>query len=158
MTLRRKDDLLIVSIIPKSGELEDNAKDRLSPLVVSGTPDELDEGFIGAIETPVKQATGLLSNMTDFERSAKEAEANSKAAKAKADAEKKKAEAKKKKFDKLVEKADALEKEKDYRGTVKALTEALELFPDDKKSKSRIDDLKSKLSQNSLFAGTEEEE
>ena len=44
MTLRRKDDLLIVSIIPKSGELEDNAKDRLSPLVVSGTPDELDEG------------------------------------------------------------------------------------------------------------------
>lgn len=82
ITVRRSGNRLIVSVIPKSNSLKDEAQNRLAPLVVTGTTDELNEGFIEAISTPIKQATGLLINMTEYENAAKEAEANSKAAKA----------------------------------------------------------------------------
>jgi PRTRC genetic system protein E len=82
ITVRRSGNRLIVSVIPKSNSLKDEAQNRLAPLVVTGTTDELNDGFIEAISNPIKQATGLLVNMSDFEKAEKEAEANSKAAKA----------------------------------------------------------------------------
>lgn len=82
ITVRRSGNRLIVSVIPKSNSLKDEAQNRLAPLVVTGTTDELNEGFIEAISNPIKQATGLLINMSDFEKAEKEAQENSKAAKA----------------------------------------------------------------------------
>lgn len=151
ITIRKKAEQLTVSIFPKANGLKDEAQNRLSPLVITGSADELNEGFFTAIENPVKKSTGLLTNMLEFEKSAKEAEANSKAEKERKEKEKKEAEERKKKLGKLTLKADELEAKKDFRGAIKTLTEALELSSDTTKIQNRISDLKVKLSQNSLF-------
>ncbi|TYK31879.1 PRTRC system protein E, partial [Bacteroides pyogenes] len=79
ITITKKGDNLITSILPKKADLSDTGKDYLSPLVVSGTPEELENGFIDAVITPIQQATGILTNMREFEKGVEAAEANSKA-------------------------------------------------------------------------------
>lgn len=99
VTIKRSGENLIVSVLPKVTDLKDEAAKKLVPLVVSGTPDELDKGFSSAISAPIQSATGLLGNMKEFETSLADAQAKSKAA-----------EANKKKFDQLAKKTDEFEK------------------------------------------------
>lgn len=60
ITITKKGDNLITSILPKKADLSDTGKDYLSPLVVSGTPEELENGFIDAVITPIQQATSFI--------------------------------------------------------------------------------------------------
>ena len=81
ISIRKKNDQLTVSLFSKANGLKDDAQNKLAPLVISGTEEELDEGFFAAISAPVKKSAGLLTNMMEFEKAAKDAEANSKAEK-----------------------------------------------------------------------------
>ena len=51
------------------------------PLTVTGTPQELDTGFLQAVTRPIQKTCGLISNMAQFEAQADKAAASSKAAK-----------------------------------------------------------------------------
>lgn len=68
ITVAKKDDHMTVNVLPGNSLVKDNAKNNIIPLTVSGTPDELDEGFIGAILTPVASTSKLLSNIADYEQ------------------------------------------------------------------------------------------
>jgi PRTRC genetic system protein E len=153
LTIRKKGAEVTVSLMPKSKKVDDPAQFKIQPLIITGTPEELDNEFVAAIKSPLSQSTGLLANMAEHEKSVKEAAANSKAEKDKKDKEKKEAEARQKKEKKLFEKADEQENEEDYRGAVKTLTAVLEVTSDTQKIQTRITELKEKLNQNSLFGG-----
>lgn len=91
INIAHKDGLMTVSILPGNNLVKDSAKNSLVPLSVSGTPEELDEGFVAIIVEPIRKAAGLLSDMEAFEKATAEAKAKSEMEK-----EKKNAEAKRK--------------------------------------------------------------
>ena len=55
--------------MPTKKGLKDEAKNNLSPILITGTPEELDQQFINIIKQPLQKATGLLTNMEKFEKS-----------------------------------------------------------------------------------------
>lgn len=140
VTIKRSGDNLIVSVLPKVTDLKDEAAKKLVPLVVSGTPDELDKEFSAAISTPIQSATGLLTNMKEFEVSQVEAQAKSKTA-----------EANKKKYDQLVKKADDFEKGGKLNNAIACLKQAKEFAQDKLTIQKRIDKLQVKVGAGSLF-------
>lgn len=68
MVIRKSATGMTVSVLPKSNGLKDEAQNRIVPLTLSGLPEELDAGFIGAISKPIQKVSGLLTNMAEFEK------------------------------------------------------------------------------------------
>lgn len=56
----------------------DNAHKLVPPMVLTGTAQEMDEGFFEAIEQPVQQTAGLFRNMEAYLKSLEEAKKQSK--------------------------------------------------------------------------------
>ena len=77
INVAKKGDTLIVGVLPGNPLVKDAAAKNLSPLNVSGTPEELDEGFLAAIEAPISRTTGLLVDMASFEKGEADAKAKS---------------------------------------------------------------------------------
>lgn len=140
VTIKRSGEKLIVSVFPKVTDLKDEAAKKIVPLVVSGTPDELDKGFSAAISTPIQSAAELLGNMKEFETSMAEAQSKSKAA-----------DANKKKYDQLIKKADGLEKDGKLKNAVACLKQAKEFAQDKLATQKKIDKLQAKIGAGSLF-------
>lgn len=153
LVIRKKEGMLIVSAMPKSNGLKDEAQNHIVPLTVTGTPQELDMGFIQAICQPIQRATGLLTNMSQFEQQADKAAANSKAEKEKKDKEAKEAKEKKEKFDKLIKKASELEAEQKYVDAIANLKQARTFATQQaiKTVDERISAIRVKTNQGSLF-------
>ena len=76
----KRTDKLTVATLPKSNGLKDEAQNHIVPLTVTGTPQELDAGFLQTVTRPIQKAGGLIANMAQFEAQADKAAANSKAA------------------------------------------------------------------------------
>lgn len=153
LVIRKKEGQLMVSAMPKSNGLKDEAQNYIVPLTVTGTPQELDMGFIQTICQPIQRATGLLSNMSQFEQQADKAAANSKAEKEKKDKEAKEAKEKKEKFDKFMKKASELETEQKYADAIAALKQA-RTFATPQTIKSvdeKVCAIRMKTNQGSLF-------
>lgn len=75
------DGRMAVSVLPKSNTLKDEAQNSIVPLTLNGTPEELDSGFMQVVARPMQKASGLISNMAQFEAQADKAAASSKGAK-----------------------------------------------------------------------------
>lgn len=146
-------DKLVVVLTPKMNGLKDPAQNRIMPLHLVGTPQELDHGFFPAVTTPIQKAAGLLSNMAEYEKNLEAAAKESKAAKDKKDEESKAERAKKEKYNGFVKKADELEAAGNLDGAITQLQQA-RLHATDKTTKT-VDDkiaaLRKKMSQGSLF-------
>lgn len=154
ITITKKGDNLITSILPKKAGLSDTGKDHLSPLVVSGTPEELEDGFIDAVITPIQQAAGILTNMREFEKGIEAAEANSKAAKKEKERKEKEEKERKDKYKEFTEKANAAEKAGNIAEAIKALQEADKYASGNHSAISgRIQRLQSRLNTGTLFGG-----
>lgn len=153
LVIRKKEGQLMVSTMPKSNGLKDEAQNHIVPLTVTGTPEELDMGFLPTICRPVQKAVGLLSNMSQFEHQADKAAANSKAAKELKDKEAKEAKEKKEKFDKHMKAAAEYESAQKYPEALVSLQHARGLSaPENLKSvDEKINAIKMRLSQGSLF-------
>ncbi|PZQ93346.1 MAG: prtrc system protein e, partial [Flavobacterium psychrophilum] len=115
---------LIVSILIENDGCGDKAMNIIPPFNVTGTPDELDNGFFEHIKKPLQKADGLISNMTNFLKQLEIAEANSAMEKQKSDRERKDKEAKNKKYSEAMHKADTLIKENKYKEAWTALPKA----------------------------------
>lgn len=77
INVAKKGELLVVGVMPGNPLVKDAAVKNLAPLNISGTADELDEGFLAAIEAPMSRATGLLVDIASFEKGEEEAKAKS---------------------------------------------------------------------------------
>ncbi|MBC6112450.1 hypothetical protein ACFOG5_02475 [Pedobacter fastidiosus] len=67
--IARKDSQMILSVLLLKGEHGSN----IPPMVFSGLPEELDEGFYPAMEKPVGQVTSLFVNLAEHAQSLEEA-------------------------------------------------------------------------------------
>ncbi len=155
INIMRKGDQLVTSLIPKKADLKDTAKDLMKPLVISGTPEELEAGFIDAVAQPIAKATGILTNLQEFEASADKAAADSKAAKAGEEKKKKELDA----YTKLLKQVDDFEKAKKYKAAVDLIKKAGAMsVANASVIKKRTDALMEKLNTGSLFGADEPEE
>lgn len=160
LVIRKTNSGLAVSVLPKSNTLKDEEQHHIVPLTVSGLPEELDDGFLNAVCRPVQKATGLITNMAQFEAQADKAAANSKAAKESKAKETKEEKEKWEKYKKAPKTANELIAAKKHKEALAALGQAkLHAKPQDQKS---IDELiqaeKKAMSEGSLFGMMEEED
>ena len=54
INIRQVNDKLTVAVMPRRAGLKDEAGGQIVPLVLNGTPEELDMEFLGAITAPVQ--------------------------------------------------------------------------------------------------------
>jgi PRTRC genetic system protein E len=153
LAIRKKEGELMVSALPKSNGLKDEAQNYIVPLTLSGTPQEMDMGFMQAICRPMQKATGLLTNMEQFEEQADKAAANSKMAKELKDKTAKEAKEKKEKFDKHTKKASEFEAGQKFSDALASLNQARAFATPQtiKGVDEKINALQMKISQGSLF-------
>lgn len=65
ITISKKDEQMIVSVLPKLNPGQKTEK-TLSPVVLRGTPDEIDAGFMEAMQKPFEAIKGLQIDMSAF--------------------------------------------------------------------------------------------
>lgn len=80
MAIRKSGESIAVSILPDNRGVKDKAVDNITPLVMSGTPEDFEEGFKDALK-PLAQAQGLVSNIKEFEENTEKAKRESEMAK-----------------------------------------------------------------------------
>lgn len=154
IVIRRKDSGLIVSTLPKSNGLKDDAQHHIVPLTLTGTPAELDAGFMQTIAQPVQKATGLIVNLEQFEQQMTKASANSKAAKDAQAKESKEEKEKRERCEKSIKRADELIAVQKFDEALSNLQQA-RLYATEQTRKpidEKITEMKAKLNQGSLFA------
>lgn len=153
LVIRKNEGLLTVSAMPKANGLKDEAQNHIVPLTATGTPEELDNAFLQIICRPIQKASGLLTNMGQFEQQADKAAANAKAAKELKEKEANEAREKKEKFDKLMKAAGELETGQKYTEALSTLQQA-RTFATVQSLKSvdeKITSIKGKMNQGCLF-------
>lgn len=146
LVLTKVNGIVSVSVLPTKTGLKDEAKDNLSPIVVKGTPEKLDEQFIEAIRQPLKKSMEMLTNMDVFEKSMEAVQAESKAA----SEAKKKEDAARKTFTDKMKKVETLYTEKKFPEAALLLKEVSEMPVADKK---QCETMKNKINIE-LNAGT----
>ncbi|MDI5887648.1 prtrc system protein e [Flavobacterium yafengii] len=122
-------DRLIVSVLFYNNSIGDDARKKVPPILLKGTPQELDEGFFQAIELPVQETALLFANMEQFLLQKEQAKISSQMQKengTKADKEKID---KQKKYEEAMKKADELEADGKYREAWIKVPQA-ELYPE----------------------------
>lgn len=154
ITIAQKDGIMTVGVLPGNDLVKDAAKNSIVPLNISGTPEELDEGFVAAIAEPIKKTTGLLVDMAAYERAAEEAKAKSKM-----EEEKKIAEANRKKdYDGYINLARTNLKEQKYRDALKCVESARKVsLPSDKVALDTLtNEINSASGEGALFGPSED--
>lgn len=153
IVIRKKENLLTVSTLPKSNGLKDEAQNHIVPLTLSGTPEELDAGFFPAVQQPIQKAAGLISNMIQFEQQAQKAAENSKAAKEMKEKQAKEEKEKKEQYEKHLKKAEEQIAAQNYSGALTTLQQARTAATSQtiKAVDEKIRSVKDKLNQGSLF-------
>ena len=136
---------LTVSVLPKANGLDDKAKDNLTPLIMTGRPEEIDNKFISIIGNPIKGSVELLTNMKSFEENKKLVAATNKEA---AD--------RKKRFTDLMNTAKKHDEAKNVQKCLASLEEARKLFPTDPEMLKLYAKCHNGASTQSLFGAFEE--
>lgn len=160
LVIRKANGQLTVSTLPKSNTLKDDAQNHIVPLTVSGLPQELDTGFLQAIARPIHKASGLITNLAQFEAQADKAAAESKLAKEGKAKETKEEKEKREKYEKHFKKAEELIAANNHKDAVTALGQArLYAKPQDlKKIDGMVAEQKKAMNAGSLFDMMEEPE
>lgn len=97
MAIRKSGENIAVSILPDNRGVKDKAVENITPIVMSGSPDEFEEGFANALK-PLQEAQNLVSNIKEFEENTEKAKRESEMSKKLKD----EADKQKKKFSELI--------------------------------------------------------
>lgn len=151
MTIGKNGDRLLVSLLPGNDMVKGAAKNTITPIQVSGTAEELDEGFVNVIKQGVAEQVGLLDNMKDVEEANKKAAEQAKAAASAKKVEKAAAEDKSKKVADWLELAKKNLNAKKYEDALQVIEKAKAVG--DTTSTRAIMDLES-LIKNAYGKGT----
>lgn len=157
INIRKVGEQLVVSTLPRNNNLKDEAQSYLIPLMVTGTPMELDAGFLQAIQQPIQKSGGLLINLEQFEKQAAATAAKTKSEKPKADKEANEAREKRENYDKCLKKADELTAVKRYSEALTYLKQA-KTFANSMQQvdlAKKIRQVEQELTQGSLFGAEE---
>ena len=149
--IRRVNNNLTVAVVPRRSGVKDG--ERIVPLILNGTPEELDAGFLQAVGTPVQKAQGILTNLEAFEKQAEQAASQSKAARSAAEKESKEVREKREKMEKLLKKAEDAMTGKRYSEALTWLKQAKVLALPDKQKEidEKMVEVQKKASEGSLF-------
>ncbi|WP_234734772.1 PRTRC system protein E [Tellurirhabdus bombi] len=72
---------LLVSVLLANEKCGDNARHSIPPLILKGSPAEMDAGFIERISAPIQKTSGLMVSMENHLKQTADAEKQSKMAK-----------------------------------------------------------------------------
>lgn len=154
ITIAKSNEQITVSVIPKVAS-SDEATKKISPLVLKGTAEEMDDNFIDAISEPIEKTIGFLDNVVEYEKSLEEAKAKSKIEEDKKKENKEKEDKRKKEL----EKAEKLIKEEYFDKAEKIVNDVLKEMANNKKAlelKKTITEAKVGKGQTDIFGATEE--
>lgn len=157
INIRKVGEQLVVSTLPRNNNLKGEAQSYLIPLMVTGTPMELDAGFLQAIQQPIQKSGGLLINLEQFEKQAAATASKTKSEKPKADKEANEAREKRENYDKCLKKADELTAVKRYSEALTYLKQA-KTFANSMQQvdlAKKIRQVEQELTQGSLFGAEE---
>lgn len=149
MVIRKSGNMLAVSVLPDSSGVKDKALSNLKPLVMSGTPEDFEEGFVTGL-APLAEAQGLVENIKEFEEGTEKARKESEMVKKQKD----EAAKKKKEFDDLIAQARKLNDEHKFRDARGVLSKAAALQVADKALVERVkSEISIRSGEGSLFGG-----
>lgn len=106
---------LIVSVLFFNDRIGDEARKQVPPILLKGTPEELDEGFFNAIEIPVKETAQLFFNMEQYLKQKEQAKIASQVEKDKKEKADKEKTERQKKYEEAMKRADEMEAEGKHR-------------------------------------------
>lgn len=157
INIRKVENRLSVAVMPKRTSLKDEAQQIMVPLILNGTPEELDTQFLQAVTTPVQKAQGVLTNLETFEKQAEQMALQSRTAKSAAEKEPKETREKREKMEKLLKKAGEAITGKRYSEALTWLKQAkvLAIAEKQKEIEAKMQEVQKKASEGSLF--TEDE-
>ena len=158
INIRKVDNNLSVAVMPRRNSLKEDTRQNMVPLVVNGTPAELDMGFLQTILQPIQKVQGLLANTENFEKQAEKATAQAKSSKVPTvPAESKEAREKREKMEKLIKKADDATAAKRFSEAMTWLKQARVLAPSEKQKEidEKMQEVQKQASAGSLFGMAE---
>lgn len=156
--IRRVENRLCVAVMPQREKLKEGAGQSIVPLVVNGTPEELDTEFLAQIARPMEKVQGILMNLEAFEKQAEKAAAENKAAQPAAKKETKEERERREKLEKLLKKADESATARQYSNALIWLRQAERLAPAERQEeiKRKMEEVQRKNDEGSLFASMPE--
>lgn len=159
ISIRKVDNSLSVAVMPRRNSLKEDMRRNMVPLVVNGTPAELDSGFLQAVVRPLQKVQGLLANAENFEKQAEKATAQARSSKTPtAPAESKEAKEKREKTEKLLKKADDAAAARRFSEAMTWLKQARLLAPAEKQREidAKMQEVRKQSCEGSLFGMAEE--
>lgn len=159
INIRKVDNNLSVAVMPRRNSLKEETRQNMVPLVVNGTPVELDMGFLQTIAQPLQKVQGLLANAENFEKQAEKATSQVKSSKTPTvPTESKEAREKREKMEKLLKKADDAAAAKRFSEAMTWLKQARVLAPAEKQKEidAKMQEVQKQASAGSLFGMAEE--
>lgn len=156
--VKRVENRLCVAVMPKRENLKNESGQCIVPLVLNGTPEELDAEFLSAIARPIEKVQGILMNLEAFEKQAEKAAAENKAAQPAAKKETKEERERREKLEKLLKKADESVAARQYSNALIWLRQAERLAPAERLAeiKQKMEEVQRKNDEGSLFASMPE--
>ena len=157
INIRRTDGKLSVAVMPRRTTLKDETGQAIVPLILNGTPMELDGQFLQIITTPLQKAQGILTNLETFEQQARLAATQGKAAGTVNDKKAKEAREKQEKMEKLLKRAEEAFTAGRYPEATTCFRQAKVLADTDrqKQIEARIQEVQKESSQGCLFPETD---
>lgn len=152
LTIRKTGQKLVVSILSDTRGVKDKAVENIVPLILNGMPEDFEEGFAAALQ-PMANASGLVTNIKDFEESVETARKASEMAKKQKDETAKQ----KKQFSELMELARKNMEAKKFKDAKTVLAKAAAIPTADKAAVSKLESEITKASgEGSIFGGEED--
>lgn len=146
---------MTVGVLPGNTLVKDAAKSKIVPLNINGTTEELDEGFVDAIISPIAKTNGMFADIKAFETAQEEAKKASEMEKKANEEKKKNAEL----FTKWMALADQNFKECKYKDAITCAKNALKFADLVPRGHSNADTLIKKATDSStggLFGGSDD--
>ena len=156
--VKRVENRLCVAVMPKRENLKDESGQCIVPLVLNGTPEELDAEFLSAIARPIEKVQGILMNLEAFEKQAEKVAAERKPTSA--PKESKEEREKREKMERLLKKADDAAFARKYTEALIWLKQARLLAPAERQKEigMKMQEVQRKADEGSLFASMPEPE
>lgn len=158
INIRRVNNTLCVAVMPRHMGVKDESGKNLVPLILNGTPEELDAEFLKTITAPVSRALGMLTNLETFEKQTEKVSSKGKTEKTAVEKETKEAREKREKMEKLLKKADEAHTAHRHSEALTWLKQARVLAPTDKQNEIdiRMQEIQKQADAGSLFAALPE--
>lgn len=151
LNLMRIGERLVVCCQPLASNATDSQGSKLTPLVITATPGELDAGFIAAICTPLGERFDMLTNLEEFKKSTQKAQSKTTSKDEVTVASSTNASSKKSKKDEQIEEAEKLYKANNLPGAYGIYKKLYEQDKTDTKIGNRMHELWAIMSQKSIF-------